>query len=81
MIELRTALLASLLCFAAPAGAHAETLPGRTQVVDGDSLVVAGGQMRLHAIDARRYARPWAANPSASSSGSSGGGWCGARCR
>lgn len=49
------ALLSVALLPAAPAGA--ESVSGRTTVVDGDSLVVAGRQIRIWGIDAPEMSR------------------------
>lgn len=51
MTAARAALLAALF-LAVPAAASDAVLSGRAQVVDGDSLIIDGRQVRLDGIDA-----------------------------
>jgi hypothetical protein len=49
--------------------AHADTIPGRASVIDGDTLEIAGTRIRLFGVDARRVRRP---EPTAAVSNSHG---------
>lgn len=54
-MRLRTRFALALLLALASAQAQAEDLTGPAQVVDGDSLVVRGRQVRLSGIDAPEW--------------------------
>ena len=68
----RFALLAAAGLFALAIPAQAETLSGQARVIDGDTLAIAGQQIRFDAIDApetrqtcTRDDRPWACGKAA----------------
>ena len=49
--------LAALLVLALSASSEAATVEGTARVIDGDSLVIAGQEIRLHGIDAPEAAQ------------------------
>ena len=56
--------LALLIALSIPAMAAAQVIEGTAEVIDGDSLLVAGTEVRLFGVDAPEFSQPCYSNGS-----------------